>query len=217
MKLKMMGQLAGAVALTVGLAGCMDVTMDMDIQSETNGKATTTMVMAPEFYAMAKAGMGAAAQSGQSTDGSATTTTPAASDSFCDEADATLTENADGSATCVMVKEGAFAEITDTSSDGGAKFEVVSPGVVKVSFSTADMKGEVAGDETAQDEQTKAMMQAFFEGHNITLRVHGKEVTDTNMTKSADGTSAEIVIPFLDLLNGTAQLPETLYATVKTN
>jgi hypothetical protein len=37
------------------------------------------------------------------------------------------------------------------------------------------------------------------------------------MTISADKTNAEIKIPFLDLINGTAKLPAELYAVVKTN
>lgn len=200
MTLKLIGRLAGALALTVGLAGCMDVTMEVEILSETNGKATTTSVMGADFYAMAKAGMS------QSTEGST-------EDGFCQEKGATLTENADGSATCVLVAEGTFADMVE--GDNGAKFEVVSPGVVKVSFSTADMKGEIGAEE--QDAETKKMIEAFFEGHAITLRIKGKEVIDTNMTVSADKTSAETVIPFLDLINGTVDLPPEIYATVRTN
>lgn len=209
MNLKLIGQLAGAVALTVGLAGCMDVTMDIEVLDETTGKATTTMTMGADFYAMAKAGM-AAEQSGDAN-------AAGADDGFCTEEGAALTENADGSATCTMTVEGPFADLKTGEGDSGASYEVVSPGVVKVSFSTAEMKSEVSGDDAAQDEQTKAMMQAFFEGHAVTIRIKGKQITDTNMTKSADGSSAEIVIPFLDLINGTADLPPELYATVKTN
>lgn len=197
---KLIGRLAGVLALTVGLAGCMDVTMDVEVLSETTGKATTTMVMGADFYAMAKAGM---ASEGEGSEG------------FCEEEGAVLTENADGSATCTMVKEGSFADL-QLGEDDGAKIEVVSPGQVKVSFSTADLQSEVAGGE-AQDEETKAMMAAFFEGHNITIRVSGKEITDSNMTISPDRKSAELVIPFLDLINGTAELPSEVFATVKTN
>jgi len=205
MNFKIIGQLAGALGLTVGLAGCMDVTMDVEILSDTNGKATTTMIMGADFYAMAKAGMAQA----EGTEGAAS------SDGFCQEEGAILTENADGSATCVITVEGAFADLKTGDSDDGAKFEVVSPGVVKVSFSTADMSGELGTE--GQDEETKAMMQAFFEGHNVTLRITGKEITESNMTVSGDKKSAEIVIPFLDLINGTAELPPELFATVKTN
>ena len=57
MNFKIIGQLAGAVVLTAGLAGCIDVTMDVEVQNDTTGKATTTMVMGADFYAMAKAGL----------------------------------------------------------------------------------------------------------------------------------------------------------------
>jgi hypothetical protein len=201
MSLNLFGRVAGILALTVGLAGCMDVTMEIDVQSETNGKATTTSVMGADIYAMMKSGA-AGESSGE--------------DGFCKEKGATLTENADGSATCVLIVEGPFAELNGAEAkDDGAKFEVVSPGVVKVSFTTEDMKGELGTE--GQDEETKAMMQQFFEGHAITIRIKGKEVIDTNMTKAGDGKSAEIVIPFLDLINGTVELPPELYATVKVN
>lgn len=198
MSLNILGKVAGILALTVGLAGCMDVTMEIDVQSETTGKATTTSVMSADVYGMMKAGA-----SGEDSD----------SEGFCDEEGATLTENADGSATCVLVAEGPFSELKDDDGDDGAKFEVVSPGVVKVSFTTEDMKGELGTD--GQDAETKAMMEQFFDGHSITIRIKGREVIDTNMTKN--GNAAEIVIPFMDLINGTVDLPTELYATVKVN
>lgn len=198
MTLNLIGRIAGVLALTVGLAGCMDVTMEIDVQSETNGKATTTSVMGADIYGMMKSSEGS----------------EGGSNDFCKEEGATLTENADGSATCVLVVEGPFAELNGADAkDDGAKFEVVSPGVVKVSFSTEDMKGELGTE--GQDAETKAMMEQFFEGHSITIRIKGKEILDTNMTKT--GNSAEVVIPFLDLINGKVDLPPELYATVKVN
>lgn len=202
MTLQFFRRLAGIVGLTLGLAGCIDVTMDIEVLSETTGKATTTSVMGADFYAMVKAG--AAGGEAKTEDG------------FCQEAGAQLTENADGSATCVLTVEGQFADLDlGEGEEAGATFTVVSPGVVKVAFKTEDMKGALGTE--GQDEQTKQMMVAFFEGKAITIRIRGKEVTDTNMTLSADKTSAEIVIPFLDLINGTLELPGELYATVKTN
>lgn len=198
MSLKFLSRLAGVLAITAGLAGCMDVTMDIEIQTETTGKATTTSVMGADFYAMAKSG-------DQSKE-----------DGFCKEVGATLTENTDGSATCVLIVEGPFDKLNSADGkDDGAKFEVVSPGVVKASFTTADMKGELGTEE--QDAETKKMMEAFFEGHTITIRLRGKEIVESNMTVSADKTSAEVVIPFLDLINGTVDLPAELFAVVKTN
>ena len=207
MNLKTIGQLAGAVLLTATLAGCIDVTMDVEVLNDTTGKATTTMVMGADFYAMAKAGMNTPPAEGQAAP---------AQEGFCEEEGAVLTENADGSATCVIVAEGKFEEIMKSEGEENpARFEVVSPGVVKVSFPTKDMMGEMGAEQA--DEQTKAMMAALFADKNITIRVRGKQITETNMPPSADKTSAEIVIPFLDLVNGTATLPEELTATVNTN
>lgn len=207
MKFNMFGRIAGVLALTVGLAGCIDIDMDIEVLNDTTGKLTSTSTMGADFYAMAKAGM--AQEKAEGAEGSS-------SEGFCEEVGAKLTENADGSATCVIEKTGTFAELKegDDSGSEGATYTVVSPGVVKVAFKTDDMKGELGTE--AQDEQTKQMMQAFFEGHAITIRIKGKNITDTNMTKSADGKSAEIVIPFLDLINGTLDLPPELYATVDT-
>lgn len=199
MNFNLFGKIAGAIALTVALTGCIDVTMDLEIQNDTTGKATMTSVMGSDFYAMVKA-----SAEGEN----------AGTNDFCKEGEGTLTENADGSAQCVQIKEGAFAELTD-GEDNGLTFTVVSPGVVRVAFKTTDMQSQV--NEGAQDEETKAMMAAFFEGHFVTIKVGGKKVTDTNMTLAGDATSAEIKIAFMDLINGTTEMPEEYYAVVDTN
>lgn len=200
------GKLAGALALTLTLAGCMDMTMEVEVLTEQTAKATVTSTIGPDIYPMVKAG---AAQESADSEG------------FCKEEGAVLTENADGGATCVQVSEGNFADLKlgDTNEDG-IKFETVSPGVVRMSFSTADMKGEMAGTTGGEemDEETKAMMNAFFEGHSITIRAKGKEIVATQgMTISADRTSAEVVIPFLELINGTTNLPDVVTADIKVN
>jgi hypothetical protein len=199
MNFSLFGKIAGAIALTVALTGCIDVTMDIEIQNDTTGKATMTSVMGKDFYAMVKAG----AESGDKSSDS----------DFCGEDEGTLTELPDGSAQCVQVKEGEFATLSE--GDSGLTFTVVEPGVVRVAFKTTDMQSEVT--EGAQDEETKAMLAAFFEGHFITIKVGGKTVTDTNMTLAGDGKSAEIKIAFMDLINGTAEMPEEYYAVVNTN
>ena len=180
MTLKILGRLAGVLALTAGLAGCIDMTAEIDVQSETTGKATTVMTMGAEFYPMVK-------QMAESGDAASK------EDGFCTEEADVLTENADGSATCTSVKEGELSTLT--TADGpneDTSFTVVSPGVVRVAFSTKEMSSQVT---EGQDEDTAKMMKAYFEGHNITIRIKGKKVTDTNMTLAADGTAAELVIP----------------------
>ncbi len=107
------------------------------------------------------------------------------------------TEKDDGSATCVITSEGAFADLK--FDEGGAKptFTVVSPGVVRDSL---DHQGHMGGSSAEAAEAMKDM----FEGRALTIRFGGKAVTDTNLTINDDGTQAEIVIPFLDLIGGTA-------------
>lgn len=201
MNLKILGRLAGVLALTASLAGCIDMTAELEVKSETAGKATTTMTMGKEFYPMIK-------QMAEAPDAKA-------DEAFCKDEGDVLVENADGSATCTSVKEGDLTALSSPDSPTeDATYTVVSPGVVRVAFKTEKMSGEVTKD---QDEQTKAMMQQYFAGHTATIRIKGKKITDTNMTLSADGTSSEIVIPFTELFDGTAKLPAELYAVVDTN
>ena len=197
-------RLAGVLLIGASLSGCMDVTAEIDVTSETTGKATTVMTMGAEFYPMIKQMQDTAAKT---EDGAST------SDAFCMEEGDVLTENADGSATCTSIKEGNLDEIT--TADGpneDTTFTVVSPGVVRVSFKTEEMSSGVT---EGQDEQTAVMMKTYFEGHNATIRIKGKKIIETNMDRVGDNV-AEKVIPFTALFDGTANLPEELFAVVDT-
>jgi hypothetical protein len=198
MKIALIGRIAGALALTMGLAGCIDMTMDLKVTSDTTAVATTTQTMGADIYAMIKS-----AGDQASTE-----------DEFCTKDGETLTENADGSATCVSVSEGEFAKLSLDEGDSKPTFTLVSPGVVRVAVATKDMAGDLGKEE---DPQTAEMMKQLFEGHFLTIRFGGVEVIESNMTISDDKTSAEIKIPFLELMDGSAKLPEELYAVVKTN
>lgn len=194
-------RLAGVLLLGAGLAGCMDVTAEIDVTSETTGKATTIMTVGAEFYPMIKQ-MREAAGSGEDSD-----------TDFCMKPTDVLTENADGSGTCTSVAEGDLNAITSESGPNeDTTFTVVSPGVVRVAFKTSDMASGVT---EGQDAQTAAMLKTYFDGHNATLRVKGKRIVETNMTRIGDNT-AEMVIPFTTLFDGTSNLPEELFAVVDT-
>jgi len=191
------GKLAGVVAMAVGLAGCVDMTQDIRITSTTTAKATITTTMSADVYPMIKAGM-----AGED------------ADPFCEEAGATLTENADGSATCVVVSEGNFDDLNLDNEDGGGKpvFTTNADGTVRIAVPTKDMVGELGSDEL--DAQTKAMLQQMFEGRYLTLRFGGAALVETNMDDVGGG-YAEKKMPFLELINGTIELPEELYAVVR--
>jgi len=194
------GRLASAIVLTSGLAGCIDAKLDVDVTSMTTAKAVMTQVMAPEFYAMVKTGT---AQEGAGVPDE---------DEFC--AEGVLSENRDGSATCVLTEEGLFATLSMGNKKQTVTFTPAGAGLVRVALPTADMKSEIGVDDT-MDEETRQMIEAFFKDHSITLHFSGLEVTETNMTLSADGRSAEQVIPFNKLIDGTAELPDELYAVVR--
>jgi hypothetical protein len=200
-------RLAGVAVLAMSLAGCIDMTAEVEVLSETEGRATTVTTMGAEFYPMIKA-MAAMGQAPGATAPAPET------EGFCEEEGDELTENEDQSATCTSVKEGLFA---DLKSAGGptedATFTVVSPGVVRLGFKTESLEESAT---EGQDAETQAMMMAYFDGHNATLRIKGNKIVDSNMTISADGTTAEVVIPFTQLMTGTAELPEELYAVVDT-
>ncbi len=198
MKLALIGRIAGALALTMGLAACVDMTEELAVTSDTTAKATMTMTMGADIYSMMK---------------TANTADAKAEDKFCAKEGEQLTENADGSATCVASSEGAFDQLKFDEGDSKPTFEVVSPGTVRVAFPTKGMAGDLGKDNS--DPQTAAMMKQVFEGHFVTLRISGRQVTDSNMTISADKRAAEIKIPFLDLIEGTAKLPDELYAVVQ--
>lgn len=201
MILRISGRLAAMLLLGGTLAGCIDADVDVVVTSATTAKATMTQTMGAEFYSMLKM------DAEQAADGEA-----ANEDAFC--ADGVLTEKADGTATCTIVEEGAFADLKMGNDEPSIVFAAAGPDLVRVSLPTAEMKAEIGADE-AMDEETKKMVEAFFAGHSISLRFSGAEVTETNMTLSADKTAAETKIKFLDLIQGTAELPEELFAIVR--
>jgi len=198
MKLATIGRIAGVLALTMGLAGCIDMTEDLTVTSATTAKATMTMTMGSDIYAMLK---------------TANTSDAKKEDKFCAKEGETLTENSDGSATCSSSTDGTFDDLK--FDEGGSKpvFTANADGTVKVSVPTKDMMGDLGSSDA--DAQTQAMMKQMFENHFLTLRFGGSEVTDTNMTLSEHHKSAEMKIPFSELLAGTAKLPEELYAVVR--
>lgn len=198
MVLKSIAKLGAILMLGASLAGCIDAKVDVEVTSETTAKATLTQVMGADFYAMFK--MNASESE-------------TATSEFCSEGE--LVENADGSATCTLVEEGTFEELAALEGEDNALFFTsAGPGLVRVALPTSELTGEL-GSSDEMDADTKQMIEAFFTGHAVTIRMSGAEVIDTNLKISADKTSAEIEIPFLDLINGTTDLPEELYAVVR--
>jgi hypothetical protein len=215
MQFSRIGRVVGALALMAALGGCVDVTMDVRVKNATEAVGTMTQTISAQFYPMIKASKSSEASGG--------------SDNFCTKEDGgALVENADGSATCTITKEGKFADLGFDDGKEKVTFTSPGPGLVRVSFPTDEFQkgidaaasaGKEAGAEDAQtkaaEDQMKAAMTAYFAGHFLTLKIEGGEITDSNMSIAPDKQSAEEKIAFTDIIAGTAKLPKELYAVVK--
>lgn len=195
MKFITLAKVAGALALTMGLTGCIDMTNEIYVTSSTTAMATITSTMGAEIYSMVKAGGGQG------------------DDPFCKGENETLTENSDGSGTCVIVSEGAFADLK--FDDAGSKpiITTLDDGTVRIAIPTKDMMGDIGA---ASDAETQAMFKQMFEGRFLTIRFGGAEIIESNMEPmEGSGEFVEIKIPFVGLLDGTAELPDELYAVIQ--
>ncbi|WP_404400761.1 hypothetical protein [Pelagibacterium halotolerans] len=189
-------RLGGAVVVTLGLAACMDVSMDLDILSETEGRATMTTSVSNDVYTMIEQ---------QAEEGG---------DEFCPDGEVIA---GDTTTDCVVTSEGTFAELDlGNEEDGGPEITAIGNGQVRVSLPTGELNEEISqGMGEEEDPEMMAMVAAMFEGHYITFNVSGGEIVDTNMDRAEDGMSASYQIPFADLMQGTLELPDELYAVVQ--
>jgi hypothetical protein len=200
MTLKALGKLAAMALLCGALAGCIDANVDVELLGPGTAKAVTTQVMGADFYTMVKMN---AEEMGENLP---------AEERFC--ATGNLTENSDGTASCVVEEQGSFSRLRMGAKQEHLRFTPAGPGLVRVSLPVAGLKSEIGADE-ALDEETRKMVEAFFAGRGLTIRFGGLQVLDTNMKLSADGRSAERKIMFLDLLRDKEDLPDELYAVVR--
>lgn len=198
MGIKAIAKVATALLVGATLGGCIDATLEVEVTSDTSARATLTQVMGTDFYAMTKSGTG----SGEN-----------GAEGFCAEGD--LTEHEDGSATCTIVQEGTFEKlITISEGEDALRFSSPAPGLVRVALPSGDLLGDI-GANSDLDSETRQMVETFFAGHTVTLRISGGEITETNMTIAADGQSAQTVLPFVDLISGEADLPAEFFAIVR--
>jgi hypothetical protein len=200
MILKALGKMAVMILLGGSLAGCIDAEVDVELLSPSTAKTVTTQVMGADFYTMVKMN---AEEMGEDLP---------ADERFC--ATGELTENSDGTASCVVEEQGRFSGLRMGAKRQHLRFTPAGPGLVRVSLPIAGMKSEIGADE-AMDEETRKMVEAFFAGRGLTLRFGGLEIVDTNMKLSEDGRSAQQKLMFLDLLRDKAELPDELYAVVR--
>lgn len=189
-------RLGGIAVLTLGLAACMDVNMDLEILSETEGRATMTTSVSNDIYAMIE-------QQGEE-----------GGDEFCPDGEVVA---GDATTECIVISEGKFDELDLGEDADGPVIEAVGNGQVRVSLPMSELNEEVAqgmgGGE--EDPEMTAMIATMFEGHAITINVSGGEIVDTNMEINDAGTAASYRIPFEGLMQGTLDVPDEIYAVVQ--
>lgn len=192
-------KIATIAIASLGLTACIDANIEVAVLGENLGEARTTISMDTQFYEIGKAQNG--------------------SDDFCGEDEGVFEAN-DTVVTCTTILSGDFAALMEEvgENDGPEPtITLVSPGLVRVTFPTGSLAEEIGAGDFVDDEETKQMVLGMFEGRAITLVVSGGAIVDTNMTVSADGQSASIVIPFTQLILGTLDLPDESFAVVQLN
>lgn len=205
MPVRLAVKLAFVGALALLLAGCVDAKLDVAVQSPTTAEADLSLVMSAEFYAMIK-------PPPLKTDGKGQTELGPEVNHFC--ADGVLAEKADGTATCTLHTKGSFDRLALGRHPRLLRFTKFGPGLVRVALRTAGLAAELDA-KYGNSPEAEQMTEALFSGHQLAIRFSGLEVIDTNMSLSADKTSAGQAIQFLDVIHGTANLPAELYAVVR--
>jgi hypothetical protein len=197
MTMTTMTRLAGASGLALLLTACMDVSMSVNVLSETDAEATMLTSMSAEMVAMMNA------------------QTEGVDEEFCAEGE--LVERGD-MIDCIVVESGPFDELDFDAEEEeeGPVIEAIGGGQVRVTFPTGDLAASL--DESmgsGEDPEMQAMISSMFEGRAITLAVTGGTIVDTNMEIAADGMSASYEIPFVDLFAATRDIPAEIYAIVQ--
>lgn len=189
-------RLSGAAALALSLAACMDISMEVEVLSQTEAKGTMATTVGADIYQML------AAQQTETDD-----------DGFCDEGELVETPE---TVSCVVTSSGPFDEFEMGDDGESPTIEAIGGGQVRVSFPLGGLADEIGeGLGAGEDPETLAMMASMFEGAQIAMTVSGGPILDTNMELAADGSSASLTILFTELLTGDIDLPEEAYAVVQ--
>jgi hypothetical protein len=202
-----LGKYAAILMMGVGLAGCVNADVEVAFVDSTSAHVMTTTTIGADFYGMIKTAEAEAAEGSEET-------LEMTSGGFCDTGD--LTENDDGSATCVDMLHGTFDELNAANEEeGGIVFTAQDDGTVRVSL-PMDALGSQIGAEDEMDEETKTMMAAVFANHGITFTITAAEIIESNMDVSDDKSAATLKLDFADLIEGKTEFPEEYFALVRT-
>ena len=175
MHISTLSRMAGSAVLALCLTGCIDINMDVNILGENSARVTTKVKMDRSIYEMAK-------QSDNK-------------DGMCkDDSSVEIVQN---QATCTDVLEGDFATVLEEAekADGPQpKIELVSPGMVRVTFPTGSLLGEMGGQDMSTPEAkeiAKRMGERSIKRGAICVKCHYTEQEVGGSTKATSGVSCE--------------------------
>lgn len=192
------GKLAATLMLVGTLAGCVDAAVEVELAGSETARMVVTQAMNADFYGMLDA------EAGRDSDDGAKHP-----ERFCMEGE--LTEKRDGSAICTIAVEGTLRQLNRAGQP--VRFTSEEDGLVRIELALEEVRDAIGAGET--DEDGRRMLEAFFSGRKLTVNFSGGAIVDTNMEASADGQTATAVLPLLDVINGTGDWPDVLYAVVR--
>lgn len=180
-----------AFGAVLGLSGCIDVDMNVEILGSDEARVTGYMQVQRQMLEMMGGETG-----------------------FCPEEDGGTIELTDTTARCNMLMEGSFDEVFASEGDGPApEIEDQGDGTVRVAFPIGAGMADAA--EMRQDPQMVAMMRPMLEGHTFTMRITGAQIVESNGEISADGRTATFSFPLVQALDADAEFPEFYEAIVR--
>ena len=194
MKLLNIAKAAAALLVATGLAGCFDIKFDVSVLDTDKASVTISTTLPREMVNLADVEAGTS--------------------EFCNK-ESELVEN-ETTYTCIETHEGSFADVFEAGDPNEPQptIAVVGPRQVKVSFPAGSLK-ETMNQQSGGDAQAVEMMKQMFTGHAITISIGGGKIIDTNMTRNDAGDTAEYVLPFDALVDGTTEIPDEVFAVVQ--
>lgn len=195
-----LGKLLAVPALALGLAGCFDADVDIELLSANSAHVTAVQTMTAEAFAALAVQRGAADAAN-----------PALA-WFCEDGDLTTAPN--GDALCTYETRGRFRQFVVDDVDTGLTFRRLASDLVRVDIPVAAIARQFEG-APLPGRQSQAMFAALFRNKTIGLKIGGGLIIASNLTIAEDEMSASIRLKFTDVLARSPSIPEAYYAVVR--
>ncbi|MEP3347104.1 MAG: hypothetical protein ABJN34_06175 [Litoreibacter sp.] len=191
-----------ALILMLPLSACLDVEADIKIGEDEVITADTTMVLGRQLFDMLQL-VGPQAEGLCPADAERVETPDSVS---CKSSDTSTIDEAIAEAETAKAEDPFLGEMELVRLDDERL-------KLSVPLDFENIEGRPA--ELTPDNPMFAMMASGLEGSEIVVRLHGLEIESSNGAISEDGTTVELVIPTVEVLQPSGTLPKTFEAVVK--